>query len=200
MSNNENFLKAYRDFETAVKSNGYESVLAYESYLEAEEKRTGKKEENLSCIRLCRQCRNFLSHESKDFFEASKEMTSFLNELSGKLNAEYLPIKKYVVKQMITEDMKVQEAVALLCKRKTAKYAPVLNKQGEITGFLSSEVVCAYVSKNNVTTTTKVKAVMGTKGVKQLFKEIQESTMIKDVDENKSYVVKNSKGVLVGWY
>lgn len=196
MTSNEKFLKAYRDFETAVKATGYDSVLAYEEFVDAKE----PKDSNVSSIRLCRQCRNFLSHESKDFFEASKQMTEFLQKLAGELHDEYLSVKKFAIKQLITEDTKVQDAAGILLKRKANKPAPVINKAGDVVGFVSSDLICAYLAKNNINSTTKVKALMSTKNVNQTFAIAEETTPMKDISENLTYLIRNGKGTITGWY
>jgi hypothetical protein len=200
MALNDDFLKAYKDFENAIRTSGYESVLAYESELEMKEKKSGKKDENLTKIRLCRQCRNFLSHESLNFFEASKEMTTFIGELASKLDSAYLPVKKYIMKTLITEDSKLQDAVAMLVKKKDGKDAPVLSKKGELVGYISYELVCAYMSKNNVSSTTKVKACMGTKLLGKKFSTISDTTLMSKIDESKNYLIVNNKDKIIGWY
>lgn len=200
MSQNEDFLKAYKSLETAIRTSGYESVLAYENELDEKEKKTGKHNPDLSKLRLCRQCRNFVAHEEGVFFEANKTMISFLNDYAGKMSASELPIKKFVCKQMITEDTKVQDALAILLKRKVSKQVPVVDKAYNIAGFISYELVCAYLSKNNVNSTTKVKVLMGTKGVGSMFSTVKEDTHMSSIDDSKSYFVKNAKDQVIGWY
>ena len=200
MANNADFLKAYRSLESAVKSIGFESVLSYEATLEKEERDTGKHDSNLAKIRLCRQCRNFLSHEAGEFFEADRKMTQFLSDYAGKLSLDELPVKKFACKTFVTEETKVQDALQVILKRKTQNNVPVVNKTGEVTGYLSYEVVCVYLSKNNVNSTTKVKALMGTKGLKGMFSEILDTTPVKELDSGKTYLVKDGKGKVTGWY
>lgn len=200
MSQNEDFLKAYKSLETAIRTSGYESVLAYENELDEKEKKTGKHNPDLSKLRLCRQCRNFVAHEEGVFFEANKAMVSFLNDYAGKMSASELPIKKFVCKQMITEDAKVQDVLAILVRRKVSKQVPVVDKSYNVVGFISYELVCAYLSKNNVNSTTKVKVLMGTKGVGSMFSTVKEDTHMSDIDDSKSYFVKNAKDQVIGWY
>ena len=200
MSQNEDFLKAYKSLEAAIRTSGYESVLAYENELDEKEKKTGKHNPDLSKLRLCRQCRNFVAHEEGVFFEANKVMVSFLNDYAGKMSTSELPIKKFVCKQMITEDTKVQDALAILLKRKASKQVPVVDKAGNISGFISFELVCAYLSKNNVNSTTKVRVLMGTKGVGSMFSTVKEDTHMSAIDDSKSYLVKNAKDQTIGWY
>jgi hypothetical protein len=199
-NSNESFLKAYKNFENAIRTKGYESVLSYEAELEVKEKQTGKKDDNLTKIRLCRQCRNFLSHESVCFFEASNQMIQFLIDLASSMDNAYLPVKKFIVKTLITEDTKLQEAVAVLLKRGETKEAPVFNKSGALVGYLSHELVCLYLSKNNVTSTTKVKACMGTKTPGKHFVTVPEDVYMEEIYDNKNYIVTNNKGIITGWY
>lgn len=195
MTQNEKFLQAYKLLEGAVKTVGFETVLLYEQHLESK----NSNDETLTRIRLCRQCRNFISHEADEFFEASKEMIDFVSNLASQLDASKNPIKKYAIKQKITDDMKLQDALTILAKR-GGKTAPVFNKKGELVGFLNDRLVCVFLSKNNVTASTKVKVVMSNKGVVKMFKVIKDSTPMEKVQDYLDYLVKNDKGEIFGWY
>lgn len=201
MSANSLFLDAFKSLESAVKSHGYDSVLSFEGVLEAAEKKSGKKDPQLAKIRLCRQVRNFLSHESDAFIVANKEMTDFLETYAGKLSSIELPVKKFMEKKMILDTMKVQEALAILSKRKyghDTKDAPVLDKNGNIVGMFSYAIVGKYMAKSVVPATTKVSAVMSK--ARWMLREVKENVHMKEVDEWGVYLVKNAKGEVVGWY
>lgn len=195
MTQNEKFLQAYKLLEGAVKTIGFDSVLLYEQHLEAK----NSNDETLTRIRLCRQCRNFISHEAYEFFEASKEMIDFVSNLACQLDISKNPIKKYAIKQNITDDMKLQDALAIIAKR-GGKTTPVFNKKGELVGCLNDRIVCVFLSKNNVTASTKVKVVMRNKGVSKIFKVIKDSTPMEKVQDCLDYLVKNDKGEIFGWY
>lgn len=195
MTQNEKFLQAYKSLEGAVKTVGFDTVLSYEQHLESK----NSNDENLSKIKFCRQCRNFISHEADEFFEASKEMIEFVSNLASKLDASKTPIKKHMVKQKITDDMKLQEALTILAKR-GGKTAPVFDKKGELVGFLNDRLVCLFLSKNNVTSTTKVKVAMSTKGFSKMFRNIVDNTTMDKIQDCLDYLVKNTKGDIVGWY
>lgn len=195
MTQNEKFLQAYKTLESAVKTVGFDTVLLYEQHLESK----NSNDENLSKIKFCRQCRNYLSHEAEEFFEASKDMIEFTSNLASKLDSSKTPIKKHMIKQKITEDMKLQDALAILAKR-GGKTAPVFDKKGELVGFLNDRLVCLFLSKNNVTSTTKVKVAMSTKGVAKMFRIIEDSIPMEKIQDYLDYLVKNAKGEIVGWY
>lgn len=195
MTQNEKFLQSYKSLENAVKTIGFDTVLLYEQHLESK----NSNDENLSKIKFCRQCRNYLSHEPEEFFEASKDMIEFVSNLASKLDASKTPIKKHMVKQKITEDMKLVESLAILAKR-GGKTAPVFSKKGELVGLLNDRLVCLFLSKNNVTSTTKVKAAMSTKGVSKMFRVVVDSTPMERIQGYLDYLVKNEKGEVVGWH
>ena len=195
MTQNEKFLQAYKTLEGAVKTAGFDTVLLYEQHLESK----NSNDENLSKIKFCRQCRNYLSHEAEEFFEASKDMIEFVSNLASKLDTSKTPIKKHMIKQKITEDMKLQDALVILAKR-GGKTAPVFDKKGELVGFLNDRLVCLFLSKNNVTSTTKVKVAMSTKGILKMFRNIVDNTTMDKIQDYLDYLVKNEKGDIVGWY
>lgn len=201
MSANSLFLDAFKSLESAVKSHGYDSVLSFEGVLEAAEKKSGKKDENLSKIRLCRQVRNFLSHESDTFIVANKEMTDFLNDYAGKLSSIELPVKKFMEKKLILDTMKVQEALVIVSKRKYGhdlKESPVLDKTGKVVGMFSYALVGKYIAKGTMPASTKVSVVMGK--APKVLREVKEDVHMKEVDETEVYLVKDSKNNIVGWY
>lgn len=194
---NKAFLNAFQSVELAVKTAGYDSILSYENELKAKEEKTGKHNSDTSSLTISRQLRNYLVHEGDTSVE---ELTVFLNNLAGSISNAELPIKKFVCKSFVTEDMKVQDALGLLLKRKINKNVPVVNKTGQVTGNISYEEVCAYLSKNNITSATKVKALMNTKNIGKMFTNVKEDVHMSSINDNKSYVVSNAKGQLIGWY
>lgn len=224
MSTNEEFLSAFRSLEAAVKSHGYDSVLAFEGMLEEKEKKEcrsscsstsrtttnygsskselqGAKDASLAKIRICRQVRNYLSHESQNFIIANKEMVDFLNDYAGKLSSIELPVKKFMEKNLVLDTMKVQQALGILSRRKyghDVKEAPVFDKNGKVVGVISYAHVGKYLAKNRVLASTNVSDVMG-KAPKSI-RNISENVHMKEVDEWETYLVKNSKGEAVGWY
>lgn len=202
MGANESFLKAFRNFEQAVGAKGYSSVLEYEEYLSKLEEESGKGTTCLSKIRLCRQCRNFLSHDDAAFFTASAQMAAFLSEEARKMDSAYNPVRKYMEKEFIFDTTKLQAAMKIASKHKrNIVMMPVFDNKYNLIGYVAPEDLYSYISNNSVGARTTVGQAMGTvKSRIALFGSLPQDAALGDVSDGKTYVIDNGKGVPVGWY
>ena len=108
MKNNvEEFLVAYKTFETVCRQEKQKDVKEYEEEL-------GETNPKMQRIRLCRQIRNFCSHNDyEDFIQIHKGMIKFLKE-------EIKELKKKSIKKKIS-NKKVDKSVKKVCKTKKKK-------------------------------------------------------------------------------
>ncbi len=186
-----NFLECFKAYESAVKFAGYESALAYEQSLPEGDKTLGR-------LRLCRQCRNFVAHESDGFFEGTDKMCDFLLEMATKFGEGYTPVKKLQRKAFVTDTMPIQKAAELVMKIKAQVPIPVANKQGEIVGCFGKEEIILFAIKNNVNSQAKVGSAMRTGGIKGMFPTVLDSTLKKDVPEGCFCLVSDGSKI-TGW-
>ena len=186
-----NFLECFKTYESAVKAAGYENALAYESTFSEGNKTLGK-------LKLCRQCRNFVAHESDGFFDGTDKMCDFLMEMAEKLSDNHIPVKKLQRKAFVTDSMPFQKAAELVSKMKIDYPLPVADKKGEIVGYFGKEEIILFVLKNNVNSQVKVSAAMKTKGLKGMFPVILDSTLKKDLPEGKVCLVSDGSKI-TGW-
>lgn len=109
MKNNvEEFLVAYKAFETICRQEKQKDIKDYEEEL-------GETNPKMQKIRYCRQTRNYCSHNDyEDFIQIHKGMIKFLKEEIKELKKK--PIKKKVGKK--AEDKKLVKKV---CKTKKKK-------------------------------------------------------------------------------
>lgn len=196
MSLNNDFLNAFKCLENAVRDAGYESVLDYETALD----KIPEKKGTASKLRFLRQCRNFMVHENAVFFEAGKEMVQFLKEEARRLSSAELPVKECACRKLVMDSMKLQDAVAVLKKRPCIRTAPVFDKNKKLVGYLGVDEIYSYLSKNNVSSVTKVKNVMSNKNLGKIFVTIQSDVSFREIQESNHYIVINSKDEPIGWY
>lgn len=156
MTECEQFLEAYRKYETAVRNKGFETSKDYEDSLaDTDASKSGK-------LRFCRTVRNYLAHEqdSKSFASVSERMTKFILDVVYELDNGEIPVgKKMVSKTGCHKDSDtIADAVAYMLK-KNIDAIPVFTKSGEFKGVFTSRMLMELVAKGKYTKTLKLSAV-----------------------------------------
>lgn len=191
------FMKCYLNYEAAVKASGYDSALSYEQSLPENSEILGK-------LKFCRQCRNFLSHEEKGFFEPSEKMCKFLIDTAESLEDAFVPIKKKQRRYLPKESDSLETLLKELIKTKEDRPIPVFSNGGfylnTIIGSISSYDIIAYMAGNPVNSKTKIKNVMNPKLPKKSWAYLPDTTVVKDVPFSETvHLVIDSKGQISGY-
>lgn len=191
------FLKCYLNYESAVKASGFENALSYEQSLPENSDVLGK-------LKFCRQCRNFLAHEERGFFEPSEKMCQFLIDVAASISEAYLPAKKRQKKWLIRECDAISAVCKELSKSGEVRKIPVFTSKGEfflntISGSLSQADIIKYASINSINSKTQVKDVMDRKLSKKPWETVQDITPVKDIPSDTTHLVTNPKGEITGW-
>ena len=194
MNKNTKYTELYRRFELAVRKKGFLSIKEYEDSLESDQFKQGQ-------IRICRIIRNYIEHENQDFVEASDNMISFLEKLTGELDDEEIPVKKKMISiRNAVRDSDLLVVAADFMIKKKANLIPVFDQKDFAVGTLSYEEIVRCVSSGNFTKAKKVASVQTT----HKFGFINESTPMKQVypiikEHKKVFLILNDSKKVVGW-
>lgn len=142
MKSSDLFLAKFKDLENVLNNNGYGTVLDYENNV-----MTGIDKEHL---KMCRIARNHIVHSDADFFEPSKKMISFIEQLTHQVDSEngvakdiMLSFAKYgCLKLTDTLDM----AIALIGKKELSQVI-VLSDDAMSCYIVSVPCICKAVSE-----------------------------------------------------
>lgn len=150
----ENYIEAYKELEKTVKPK-YGSVLDYEKTLSQDE---------MSKMQICRILRNHIQHSNDTSFVAiTPAMQAFIEKKTYDVQSQDGVLKDFMVSSakygFITGDMTVVDAAALL-KKKSRTEGLVIDKKGEILGYLTKGIISDFVSEGSVTKATKVSKII----------------------------------------
>ena len=153
MSNNEEFLKAYKELENALsnicKDTEDSPVFWYENQIKEASKQNK--------LRLCRTARNFLQHNDNDsFFEATISMIGFLKKLTDEISSKFETCGQIMIKASAKTVWDVND--------KLSELLPTLNKNGvalvmdkdKIKGIYTPKQYLELSLKTKIGKTTKV--------------------------------------------
>lgn len=151
MTEQEKYLETFRQYETAVRTFGYESAKDYEdsvSDINIQDK-----------LRICRVIRNYLAHgqDSGKFICISPTMQKFMEDTVYMLDEGTCPVSKKMipVSKCLHETNTVEEAIEFL-KKIRGTVVPIFSKTNEIVGVFSYENFTKAFVKNRITKSTKL--------------------------------------------
>lgn len=140
MSNNDKFLSVYKDFESTLRNQNID-------FKELENQGDSLISNRL---RICRQIRNYLSHNNdSNFIETSRSQIKFLEEMNENQKMKDDIVKKHlgrVNSYTCSIYDKCTEVLAIMSKRGVSQY-PVLD---EIKGTYEIKIVSIYDIANAV--------------------------------------------------
>lgn len=140
MNETQKFLQSYSLFEETLREKTGKSVLDYENSLN----RSPVAEK----LQVCRIVRNYASHHNDGLqFLSFPEMTKFLESENLNFRTIHVTVERAAVKQEpITEKTSLKQAISILSKAKEG-YAPIVDKDGTITGILTPESLLKAIEK-----------------------------------------------------
>lgn len=151
MTEQEKYLETFRQYETTVRTFGYESAKDYEdsvSDINVQDK-----------LRICRVIRNYLAHgqDSGKFICISPTMQKFMEDTVYMLDEGTCPVSKKMipVSKCLHETNTVEEAIEFL-KKIRGTVVPIFSKTNEIVGVFSYENFTKTFVKNRITKSTKL--------------------------------------------
>ena len=148
-----------RETETA------KSVLDYENSLQ------GYVDDIYDKLKLCRICRNYLSHhpDGAKFIVPTMEMTKFIKGLADEIESKKQHIKDIMVRQKaLTLDTPIKDAVSMISKSKFG-WAAITDKDGKLMGILDESSILSLVAKKQ-SLTGKLSTVLDETGLRKILK------------------------------
>lgn len=148
----EKFLNTYREYETLIRNKGLDPRTIEE---------TSEPPLTQARLRMCRQFRNYLSHQNDSaFLEISSEMSKFLQQQVDQLKLEGDPLKKHIKtvnSGTVSENDKVSVAMEKMVKLKTSSI--VVRKESGYALVSIHEVAKALLKSK----TTRIKTLKTSK-------------------------------------
>lgn len=190
---NNKFLATYRELETLLRKNGFESVKAFEDSLNDDTVRQGH-------VRICRVMRNYMEHEDISFIEASDKMISFLQKEALRLDDGLVPVKKKMIpiSNGIRDSDPIIVGVSFMTK-KQLDTIPIFDKTGFAIGVMTEKGVMACVASGDYSKARKISSIVSN----YKFAFVNESTPFREVlpylEEKKIVLVMNNDKKILGW-
>lgn len=190
--NDKAFLDAWRDMEQLLRDAG-RTVQDIEANLTAK-----SRESDASKLRICRQIRNFLTHDGPGFVSAQPAMAEFIRALSAEIRRAGGTARTVMTSAArygcVSADASVKDAARVLLDKRRDSIL-VLDSNKELLGAFDARSMASALTDSEASGSVRVLA--GRHGLDSRLPTVREDAPVPDIPGSRCVVI-DAKGRCVG--